>query len=64
VYSVNVPYTANSIGAKGVGEPPLIATAPAIANAVFNAIGVRIHSTPITPEKIMAALKSSSQKVA
>lgn len=57
VYSVEVPYPGNNIGAKGVGEPPLIATAPAIANAVFNAIGVRIKSNPITPEKIMAALK-------
>ncbi|MDD5542771.1 MAG: xanthine dehydrogenase family protein molybdopterin-binding subunit [Acidobacteriia bacterium] len=57
VYSVDVPYKANNIGAKGVGEPPLIATAPAIANAVFNAVGVRIYSNPITPEKIMLALR-------
>jgi CO/xanthine dehydrogenase Mo-binding subunit len=57
VYSVDVPYLANSIGAKGVGEPPLIATAPAIANAVFNATGVRVKSNPITPEKIIEGLK-------
>lgn len=57
VYSAGVPYPANNIGAKGVGEPPLIATAPAIANAVFNAIGVRITSNPITPEKIVLGLK-------
>ncbi len=45
-------------GAKGVGEPGLVPTAPAIANAVYNAVGVRIKSRPITPEKVLAALKS------
>ncbi len=44
-------------GAKGVGEPGLVPTAPAIANAVYDAIGVRIHSLPITPEKVLAALR-------
>jgi xanthine dehydrogenase molybdenum-binding subunit len=44
-------------GAKGVGEPGLVPTAPAIANAVYNAIGVRIRDLPITPEKILRALK-------
>lgn len=43
-------------GAKGVGEPALIPTAAAIANAVYNAIGVRIFSLPITPEKVLKAL--------
>jgi xanthine dehydrogenase molybdenum-binding subunit len=44
-------------GSKGVGEPGLVPTAPAIANAIYDAIGVRIHDLPITPEKILAALK-------
>jgi len=44
-------------GAKGVGEPGLVPTAPAIANAIYNAVGVRIRHLPITPEKILAALK-------
>jgi len=43
-------------GAKGVGEPGLVPTAPAIANAIYDAIGVRIRDLPITPEKIVAAL--------
>ena len=43
-------------GAKGVGEPGLVPTAPAIANAVYDAIGVRIRDLPITPEKILGAL--------
>lgn len=44
-------------GAKSLGEPALIPTSPAIANAVYDAIGVRIKELPITPEKILAALK-------
>ena len=44
-------------GAKGVAEPGLVPTAPAIANAIYNAIGVRIRDLPITPEKVLAALK-------
>ena len=39
-------------GAKGVGECPAIALAPAIANAIYDAIGVRVYSLPITPEKV------------
>jgi 4-hydroxybenzoyl-CoA reductase alpha subunit len=44
-------------GAKGIGEPTTIPTAPAIANAIFDAVGVRIKELPITPEKIIKALK-------
>lgn len=44
-------------GAKGVGEPTLIAASPAVANAVYDAIGVRIKELPITPEKILKALE-------
>jgi len=43
-------------GAKGIGEPSLTPAAPAVANAVANAIGVRIHDLPLTPEKVLAAL--------
>ncbi len=46
-------------GAKGVGEPGLVPTAPAIANAIYNAIGVRIRDLPITPEKVLEALRGS-----
>ena len=44
-------------GAKGIGEPALTPVAPAIANAVADAIGVRIHDLPITPEKVVNALR-------
>lgn len=43
-------------GAKGVGEPAIVPTAAAVANAIYNAIGVRISSLPITPEKVMIGL--------
>ena len=49
-------------GAKGVGEPGLVPTAPAIGNAIYDAIGVRIKSLPITPEKILRALKEKDKK--
>ena len=52
-----VPDTiANPTGAKGVGEPPLIPTAPAIANAIFDAVGVRIREAPINRQRLLEAL--------
>jgi xanthine dehydrogenase YagR molybdenum-binding subunit len=43
-------------GIIGIGEPAVIPSAGAIANAVANALGVRIHSLPMTPAKVLAAL--------
>jgi xanthine dehydrogenase molybdenum-binding subunit len=48
-------------GAKGIGEPGLVPTAPAIANAIYDAVGVRIKNLPITPEKVLAALKEKKK---
>jgi len=48
-------------GAKGIGEPGLVPTAPAIANAIYDAVGVRIKDLPITPEKILKALKEKEK---
>lgn len=47
----------SSTDATGIGEPANIATAAAVANAVYNAIGVRITELPITPSRILAALE-------
>ena len=47
-------------GAKGVGEPGIVPTAPAIANAVFNAIGVSVNELPVTAERVLGALRSKS----
>ena len=44
-------------GAKGIGEPAMTAVAPAIANAVADAIGVRVFEMPITPERVVQALR-------
>jgi CO/xanthine dehydrogenase Mo-binding subunit len=49
----NGPY-----GAKGASETAILPGAPAIANAVFDAVGVRITDLPITPEKVLAALRA------
>ena len=42
--------------AHGIGEPANVATAAAIANAVYNAIGVRVKELPMTPKAVLAAL--------
>lgn len=49
-------------GAKEVGQGPLLPVMPAVANAVFDAIGVRVDEIPITPEKIVKALKSKDRR--
>jgi isoquinoline 1-oxidoreductase beta subunit len=41
----------------GIGEPGVPPTAPAVANAVFNAAGVRLRRLPMTPERVLAAIK-------
>jgi xanthine dehydrogenase YagR molybdenum-binding subunit len=46
----------SSTDAYGVAEPALIPTAPALANAVYNAIGVRMRELPMTPARILQAL--------
>ena len=50
------PDPLSPLGAKGIGEPAMVPTAPAIMNAIYDAIGVRIKSLPATPEKILKAL--------
>jgi CO/xanthine dehydrogenase Mo-binding subunit len=51
-------------GAKGVGEPPIVPTAAAVANAVYDAVGVRVTSLPLTAEKVLQALKEKKEKKA
>jgi xanthine dehydrogenase molybdenum-binding subunit len=48
-------------GAKGVSELPTIVIAPAIANALFNATGVRIFNPPLSPEKVARAIYEKQQ---
>lgn len=48
-------------GAKGIGEPACVPSAPAIVNAIYDAVGVRIKTLPVTPEKVLAALKEKGE---
>ena len=47
----------SNTGARGLGEPPIISTAPAIANAVYDAIGMQITTCPLIPARVLNALK-------
>lgn len=53
---------AGPFGAKGIGEPGLVPSAPAIANALYDAIGVRIKELPMTPERVLKAIKEKEKK--
>jgi xanthine dehydrogenase YagR molybdenum-binding subunit len=50
---------ANHVGARGLAEPPIIPTAPAIANAVADALGVELRELPLTPWRVLAALRDA-----
>ncbi len=54
---VEVPSDLGPFGAKGVGEPPVVPVGAAIANAVFDAVGVRVARLPITSERLFTALR-------
>jgi CO/xanthine dehydrogenase Mo-binding subunit len=56
---IESPHRTGPFGAKGVGETGLIAIAPAIANALRDAVGVRITDLPLTPEKVLAAMDTA-----
>ncbi|HVB38959.1 MAG TPA: hypothetical protein VND92_10495, partial [Vicinamibacterales bacterium] len=52
------PDPAGPFGAKEVGQGPLLPIMPALANAVYDAVGVRIDEVPVTPDKILKALEA------
>jgi len=54
---IEVPQPSAPYGAIGVGEPTLIPVAPAIANAIADAVGIRVHQIPMTPERVLNSLK-------
>jgi CO/xanthine dehydrogenase Mo-binding subunit len=57
---VDVRDDVGPFGAKCVGEPAVVPTAPAILNAIYDAVGVRIYDLPATPEKILRALDANA----
>ncbi len=59
---IDLPDTiATTTGAKGVGEPPIVPTAPAIANAIYDATGVRVFQAPISPDVLLDAWQQRDQ---
>jgi len=50
-------------GAKEAGQGPLLPVIPAVANAVYNALGIRIDETPITPDKVLKAMSDKGKRV-
>ncbi|MCE7010884.1 xanthine dehydrogenase family protein molybdopterin-binding subunit [Kibdelosporangium philippinense] len=57
---VESPHTSGPFGAKGVGETGILGVAPAIGNAIRDALGIRLTKLPMTPESIVAALEERS----
>ncbi|HXI14861.1 MAG TPA: xanthine dehydrogenase family protein molybdopterin-binding subunit, partial [Chloroflexota bacterium] len=55
---------ANVTGSKGIGEPPLVPTAPAIANAIYDATGIRVKDGPISRHKLIALLAAQATHTA
>jgi CO/xanthine dehydrogenase Mo-binding subunit/aerobic-type carbon monoxide dehydrogenase small subunit (CoxS/CutS family) len=55
---VESPQPGGPYGAKGMGEVGLNPVAPAISNAIFDALGVRLRSLPMTPDKVLAAIRA------
>ncbi len=49
-------------GARGIAEPAMVPSAPSIANAIYDAIGVRMDTMPFTPERVLKAIKSKGKK--
>ncbi|MBI1950065.1 MAG: molybdopterin-dependent oxidoreductase [Acidobacteria bacterium] len=62
-YIIEDPDPNGPFGAKEVGQGPLLPIAPAVVNAVHDAVGVRIDEVPVTPEKVLKALESPAKRL-
>jgi len=60
---VEDPETTAPFGAKGIGEPVMIPVGPAILNAIYDAVGVRITELPATPERLIKAIQEKERSV-
>jgi CO/xanthine dehydrogenase Mo-binding subunit len=58
---VEHPFAWGPYGAKGLGETPIIAVAPAVTAAIAHAAGVRLREIPATPERVFAALRAKAE---
>jgi xanthine dehydrogenase molybdenum-binding subunit len=61
VHLVEYAAEGGPFGAKGIGEPSIVPVPAAVANAVYDAVGARIFELPLSPEKILAALREKDQ---
>jgi CO/xanthine dehydrogenase Mo-binding subunit len=61
---VEVPNPKHPQGVKGVGEVPLVPVMAAVANAIYNALGLRFYSLPMSPPKVSAALDAGMKQAA
>jgi CO/xanthine dehydrogenase Mo-binding subunit len=59
---VEDPDPVGPLGVKGIGEPAMVPTIPAIMNAIHDAVGVRITSLPATPEKVRMAIRDKERQ--
>jgi CO/xanthine dehydrogenase Mo-binding subunit len=59
---VEDPDPIGPLGVKGIGEPAMVPTIPAIMNAIYDAVGVRITSLPATPEKVLMAIRDKERR--
>jgi CO/xanthine dehydrogenase Mo-binding subunit len=59
---VEVPHKNGPFGAKGVGETGVFSPSPAIANALYDAIGVVVTDLPLTPERVLRAIRERENR--
>lgn len=60
---VENPEETGPFGARGVAEPAMVPSAPAIANAIYNATGIRLNTMPLTAERVLNAIKAKENEV-
>ncbi len=61
---IEIPNPKHPQGVRGVGEVPLVPPLAAISNAIYNALGTRFYSLPMSPPKVLAALEETQEMAA
>jgi len=59
---VEIPHRDGPFGAKGVGETGIFSPSPAIANALYDATGVMLYEMPLTPERVLRAIRDAAHR--
>ncbi len=59
---IESPESTAPYGAKGIGEPVMLGVAPAVLNAIYDAVGVRMTTIPVTPDNLLVAIKEMDRK--